>query len=570
MRIVCALFFLLMFQCSFGQTEWYEQMLHKPYKDIANDIEVVSVQLHQIPDTTEAFAFINQFKSWAEENNDPQLVLEAEMLHAFYMKNVYPGQKDIDPYIALAEYAKEENTPIIEARAVLGVAAYYWDVAEYQKAFKWMMRDAQILKSIDEDDFPLMARYLNTIGRAYYFFQDYENALTYFEKASILKIDSFNSLSVIEAQNNVGLCYQKAGKYELSDQWFRKILYDTSQYQSPIWKGIASGNLGYNYYLQGDYDKAIPLFRSDIEFALIPRNGITDYGLAAGSTIPLADIYLKTNQLDKSKREIDSARAYIRLSGQTDRLRKLYPVISKWFARNNQIDSSEAYFDLAKAADVKYNEKFNSLKLLRADQEYQAKEKELELAQLKSEGQLKLAKRNLITAITVLLLIGTLLLFWFRNKYLVKKQQIKDLALVNTREALENAKSQLENMVRRVNQNNEMIIQLQKGKLEKKNIEFLEKLKSTSILTQDDWTKYQEIFKKAYPRFLFQLGSVHPDLSPAERRVLCLEKLKLSNNEMALVLGVSANTVMVTKHRIRKKVNLESQKELTEYIKALN
>ncbi|SDW08207.1 helix-turn-helix transcriptional regulator [Aequorivita viscosa] len=88
-------------------------------------------------------------------------------------------------------------------------------------------------------------------------------------------------------------------------------------------------------------------------------------------------------------------------------------------------------------------------------------------------------------------------------------------------------------------------------------------------MTQTDWVEYQNLFEEVYPDFFPSLLASYPDLSQAEIRYLCLEKLQLTNNEMALVLGVSANTVRVTKHRIRKKLNIESQQEMEKLIQSL-
>lgn len=559
------LFFCLVHIGAFAQ---YKQMLHKPYKDKVKGIHNLYAHALEKEDSISTIAYIDEFKDWAEKTNDRQLVLEAELLRAYYYrKYAWDNPEKLQHLVTIAEKGKVENVPNIEERAVQAIAVFYWRKQDYQKAFEWYMRSARLLDSMEPDDFPNMANHLNLIGKSYYYFRDYQSALVYFKKSSILKKTSFNYLAVLYAQNTLGLCQQKLGQYERSNEWFLKIIEDTSQFQSPVWKGIASGNLGYNHYLQGNYEKAIPLFKTDIEQAL---KGKIDYGLAAGSTIPLADIYLKRNQIEKSKQEIDAARSYIQASGQTDRLRKLYPIMSKWFARNNQLDSSAVYLDSSMLSTKRYNEKYNSLKLMRANQEFLAKDRELEVSKLKTESRLKISQRNSIIIIVILLLSGSIIAYWFRNKYHLKNQRVKDLALQNSQENLLHSKDRLRNMVQRVQQNNEIIIQLTKGEPQKKDIDLLEQLKSTSILTQDDWRQYQEMFKKTYPNFIPNLESLHPDLSPAETRCLCLEKLQMTNNEMALVLGVSANTVIVTKHRIRKKLSLETQEELTGLIQELN
>lgn len=560
-----SLFFCLVHFAAFSQ---YKQMLHKPYKDKVEEIHKLYAEAFENEDSISMLSYIDKFKDWAEKTSDRQLVLEAELLRAYYYeKQAWDDPEKIQFLVTIAEKGKVENVPNIEGRAVQAIAAFYWQNQDYQKAFKWYMRSARLLDRMEPEDFPNMAAHLNMIGKSYYYFRDYQNALIYFEKSSILKKTSFNYLAVLYAQNSMGLCQQKLGEYERSNEWFLKIIEDTLQFQSPVWIGIASGNLGYNYYLQGDYEKAIPLFKIDIEQALKVK---VDYGLAAGSTIPLADIYLKRDQIEKSKQEIDAARSYIQASGQTDRLRKLYPIMSKWFAKNNQLDSSAIYFDSSMLSTKRYNEKYNSLKLMRANQEFLAKDRAFEVSKLKTESRLKISQRNSMIIIVSLLLGGSIITFWFRNKYLLKKQQVKDLALQNSHEELLHAKDQLKNMVQRVQQNNETIIQLKKGTPHKIDIDLLEQLKSTSILTQTDWKQYQGIFKKVYPNFIPDLESLHPDLSPAETRCLCLGKLKMSNNEIALALGVSANTVIVINHRIRKKLGLATQQELTSLIQGLN
>lgn len=244
-------------------------MLHKPYKDKVQGIHETYAHALGIEDSIGTLAYIAEFKNWAEENNDRQLVLEADLLRAYYyLEYVWEDPDAINYLIAIAEKGKKEKVPNIEERAVQAVAVYYWVKQEYQKAFEWYMRSAELLDKMDAADFPNMSKHLNLIGESYYHFRDYRSALVYFKKSSILKRTSFNYLAVLNAQNTVGLCYQKLEQFDLAKQWFTKVIDDTSQHHSPVWKGIASGNLGYNYYLQGNYEEAIPLLKTDIEYAL--------------------------------------------------------------------------------------------------------------------------------------------------------------------------------------------------------------------------------------------------------------------------------------------------------------
>ncbi len=543
-------------------------MLHKPYIDKVADIH----QLYEntinngIQDSLSIAIFTKTMKDWALANNDKELVLEAELLKAYSYLFIYSKAKPelVQNLIDVAEKGKNENFLNIEERAAYAVATHYWGIKNYEKAFVWLLRSAKILENIKPNNYPNMAAHLNFIGLCYYYFRDYKEAVTYLKKSSELKKTEFNAIEVTSAQNTLGLCYQNLGDLDRSDQCFLTIIEDTTS--SSIWKQIASGNLGYNYYLKEEFEKAIPLFEADIAEALIQN----DYGLAAGSLIPLADIYLKQHKYKQAKQKIDDARKYVKQSGETDRLRKLYPIMSKWYAANNEPNKSMAYLDSSLVATKAYNEKYNGLQLLRANQKVAAMNQELEIEKLNAESQLKLNQRNFIISLISLLLLVSILGFWFRNKYLLKEQQIKEMALENTKKALTSAKIQLENLRLKVREDNNKITELENMKASEIDEKLLSQLKSKIILTQEDWTQYQNLFKEVYPSFFLLLLTLYPNLSQAELRYLCLIKLQLNNNEMGLLLGVSTNAMRVTKHRVRTKLNLKIQEDLQSFIQALD
>lgn len=561
------IFFLLSALYSFSQ---YKEMLHQPYKNKVNDIDVLyrNTVIKTTNDSLYVYNYTNKMQQWALSNKDKELALEAELLKAYTNWYIH-GYKNPDLVQNLIEVAHKGNKNKIyhvQERAINVIATHFWSVKNYESAFEWLLQSAKVLEKIKPENFPEMANHLNYIGRCYYNFEDYTNALIYYKKSSELEKTEFNSRRVLEAQSTVGLCYQKLDEFNLAEQSFLRVINDTSKYKDTIWQNIAAGNLGYNFYLQENYEKAIPLFKTDIENAL----KINDLNLAVGSLIPLADIHLKQNKLNLAKKEIDSAYHYIKKTNQTDRLLKLYPVISKWYAANNQPDFSAIYLDSTLIAVNIQNKKYNGLKLLRANQKVLAKEKKLEIEKLKNEGQLKLTQRNYILLIAILLLITSIFIFWYRNKYLLKEQEIKALELENTQKYLENAKSNLKNLTKKIREDSNLITELQKNDTSKINSEILSQLKSKNILTQNDWKQFQSLFKEAYPNFIQSFINSYPVLGQAEIRCLCLNKLALTNNEMSLILGVSTNTIRVTKHRIRKKLNLESNKSLEDIIKKIS
>ena len=559
-------FFLFGFTLSYGQ---YQQLLHKPYREKVEDIH----QLYKNTinkgrkDSLYICNYTQQIKDYALINDDQELSLEADLLYAYSRWFLYGQEKPdfLEDLLLMVEKGEKAKVSHIKIRAANVLATHYWQVKNYEKSFEWLLYSSKTLETTTSENFPNMAEHLNFIGRCYYYFQDYENAIVYYKKSSEIIKTNFNAKAVLEAQTTLGLCYQKLSQLSLAKKHFTKVINDTSTYKDPIWQSIASGNLGYNYYLEESYSKAIPLFEKDIQNAL----QIGELGLAAGSAIPLADIYLKNGRLDSAKQKIDEARSYIRKSQQKDRLRKLYPLMSKWYAANFEIDSSSIYLDSTIMAISDYHQKYNTTKLLRANQRVDAIDRELEIEKLHTENRLKISQRNYIILSISLLLLGSLLAYWFRNQSLLRKQEIKILKIEKTERELKLSKNQLQNLKLKIQNRQKTIESLQKEIKTNDNQNIISELKSKIIITNEDWDKYQILFKEAYPNFITSLKNTYENLTPSELRCLCLEKLKLSNKEMALVLGVSSNSVMVTKHRIRKKLNLKSQHELQKLVKEM-
>ncbi|WP_143159148.1 tetratricopeptide repeat protein [Mesonia phycicola] len=558
--------FFLSLKSSFAQ---YKQMLNQPYQYRVEAIDEMyrnTINNSKI-DSSYISMYCNEIKDYAFRNDNIELALEADLLKAYSFWFIYgKTQPDcIENFFSVIQKSKKHKVAHIEIRAQKVIATHYWQYKNYEKAFEWLLYLSKSLAKFSEQDFPNMAEYYNFIARCYYSFKDYNQALYYYCKSSELKKTKFNFSEVIEAQNTIGLCYQKLNQLKLAEQEFLKVINDSSQFKSDIWKGIATGNLGFNYYLQNKYHKAIPLFNKDIHNAL----QIGDFGLAAGSAIPLADIYLKQNKLQQSKQKIDKARFFIKITNQNDRLVNLYPIISKWYAANNEPAISSLYIDSTVNALNNYNGKYSALQLLKANQKVEAIDRELALEKLHTKSRLRIYTRNIIIIVISLLLLFSLLVYWFRGRYLVSQQKIKELKIEKSERELIQAKNQLHQLTSRVQNEQKIIESLQKELQTNSNQKLISKLKSKIIITNEDWSKYQNLFEEVYPNFLRILKNNYEQLTPSEVRCLCLEKLELSNNEMGLILGISANSIMVTKHRIRKKLKISNQKDLKLLIKSI-
>lgn len=101
------------------------------------------------------------------------------------------------------------------------------------------------------------------------------------------------------------------------------------------------------------------------------------------------------------------------------------------------------------------------------------------------------------------------------------------------------------------------------------NVEINEELLNQSILTENDWLRFKDMFDKANPGFIEQLKSIAPDISAAEIRFAALTRLNLGNKHMAAMLGIGTDAVRKTKSRLRVRLQLPAETELENFIKSI-
>lgn len=87
-----------------------------------------------------------------------------------------------------------------------------------------------------------------------------------------------------------------------------------------------------------------------------------------------------------------------------------------------------------------------------------------------------------------------------------------------------------------------------------------------SFRLDKDWEEFKLYFEQIYTGFYAKLKVSYPDLTNQELRHCALIRLNLNNNECASILGISPNSIKVSRTRLRKKLNLESNQSLTDFV----
>ncbi|MEM9723306.1 MAG: hypothetical protein AAGA10_28815, partial [Bacteroidota bacterium] len=81
-----------------------------------------------------------------------------------------------------------------------------------------------------------------------------------------------------------------------------------------------------------------------------------------------------------------------------------------------------------------------------------------------------------------------------------------------------------------------------------------------------NWEEFEARFISVNKEFYQKLNINFPKLSRGDQKLCALIKLNLSSKEMAKLLGISIESVHTSRYRLRKKLGLDRNVSLTEFV----
>ncbi len=205
--------------------------------------------------------------------------------------------------------------------------------------------------------------------------------------------------------------------------------------------------------------------------------------------------------------------------------------------------------------------------------------------------------KNVFFYLSVLLLaLG--LFYWLHKRKINKEQRLLHNKLVKEQEvllkekAIENDKKivelrnqslknevklkskQLANTAMALVKKNESMLEI-KNELEKNKSGFTNSLAykrllrtiDNSIGHEDEWEIFEYNFNQVHEEFFNQLKSKHPKLTHKDLKICAYIKMNLLTKEIAPLMNVSIRGLETHRYRLKRKLNLENDKSLTDYLR---
>ena len=386
----------------------------------------------------------------------------------------------------------------------------------------------------------------NSIGNSYSNLTKYDSALIYYERAySFYKETGKNEL-IAGILNNIGTIYIKSdNNITEGNNYFLEAYNIAKKTDDRKLSALLAINIASNFRKLKNYNKAV-------EYTKISEK-LSD---SLNSTLFKMRVY----------------HSYSKIYSDIGNYRKAYDYYLKYHKLQQDIFNEDKHKQFAEMQT-----------------KYETIEKQQQIDLLKKNEELKAIKiyRQRITIIVSI--VGILLLSFILYQR-VKQSKLKQNLLEKEKKQLEYEtslrKAENEKLAELIaHKEREMVAStmhlLQKNELLQKlksqldkltykeynyELDNLSKAIESNINTEKDWEVFKVHFQEVNPDFFKNLKSSFPKLTQNDLKICAYIKIGLSNKEIAKLLNILPDSVKSTKKRLKKKLNLTAENDLTEFI----
>lgn len=521
----------------------------------------------------------------AEESNgstriDEYIGKAEELLKSDPSKSIYYSN------MAVAEAQKiKDPGGLAKAQATLGEG--YMNQGDFDLGFEAI---TNAMENCPVDD-PLLQAYIYVrLSSAYIKVRDLDQAFAYVDKAADIYKEAGDQSSLAGCYNARGLVYILVPDNEKAEENFKAALAINRRLGS---RKVVAANLN-NLCL---YESDDPEEKINLLYEAIAINDSLGAVWSLGENYNnLGTQYFYARKYDKALAALDSAMQYARQIRAKELISDNYRYASWVYAAQNKY--AKAYENLLNLynteQDLLAKDEMRRIELNIIQKRLQSKEQEMTMQ--KQAFQIKNLQLRSFIAVLVTVAVLLLLLYvtiHFRQQKKIQQleaakmldRQEKELIALKLQQAendarasqqeLDYSRQELTNFAFFVRSRNELLTHIQtmiKDGYKLSGAEMDAHLRSIHAYISQFNAKNTEteiLIDKVNAQFINKLSELHPDLSKNEQRLASLLRIGLSTKEIASVINSNPKTVNMARYRLRKRLNLETDESLTEYMKSI-
>lgn len=461
------------------------------------------------------------------------------------------------------------------------------------QSLNYHLQAEELLKAVGQNS--MRANNLNDLGLLLLLNNQGKEAKQSYQTAVKIYTNNNDQKGLAYTYGNLGHLYEKRSDYDSAFFFQTKAMKVLELIKDLDGIALIHENLGSIYEDKEQYDVAHLHFSKALDRFKV--NGNAPMLIDAYNN--MGDVLRKTGRYQEA---LIYTRKALQLSNETkaySRLSSAYRDLGKTYNFLNKTDSTFYYLELSRQLYINiYNEDSkNQAALLNVLYDINQKD-----AQIADMARQKRAATILYSASAIVAMLLIILSFVFiknqrqriinerdirekESALLSAKQQLMEVELKNKKLQEEQLKKEVENKAREISlhtlqaiEKNQLLEEMKRALSEiirndsrsyKRELRQLLNKINQSFHKEVHWDDFRRIFEEINQDFFYQLQKINPDLSATDLRLVSLIKLNMNTPDIAALLGISADSLRVSRYRLRKKLGLEQGKSLTSFLQAI-
>ena len=485
--------------------------------------------------------------------------------------------------------ALERKDGLAEGFALQKMGQLCYKQGHYAQALDFYQRADHVFTALNNPD--ALAANMADMGILYYYNKQINRSREYYNKALAIYKRNNNLKGIAGILGNIGHLYEKSHRYDSAFYYQRLALSTYNRANNRQGAAKIYENLGSIYEDLARYDSAFLSFKQSLQLYSEDKDETGSIEVINN----LGDVLRKTGKYKESLAESRRAMAIAARTGNIYQLASSSKDIGQAYELLRQPDSAYYYSELSRRyyLEVYSKESVNQTAFLQVL--YDMNRKSDEIARLNNARNVNRII-GIAIAIVCVLLVALAMVIISRQRFKIKDQQaysreqdalheVTQLELENRRLQQDNLKQQLEVKTKELSTHTLNLI---------RNNQLLEHLRSTlqamvkedkrdqkrqmqqiilqineSFNHEQHWKEFTAAFEQVHQSFFEKLKTYSSELTSTDMRLIAMLKINLDSADIAILLGISTDSLRVSRYRLRKKLNIKQGENLTAFIQAL-
>lgn len=527
---------------------------------------------------------LNTLSIYRERKDLSGQALTLELLGQIYLDlGGYP--EALDRLLQALELYRQAGKPA-KAALVLGSIGHLYAAEHHDSsAIHYLRQSLALLEAQPQKSYGDLTLAANDIGLQYKATGHFDEALAYLHKAATYCQQiplPYRTHAESMVLTNLGSLQESRHNYDKALEYNQQALALAQRSNNRVLLGLSHKNRGRIYSLQEDYPRAIASYlQADTIFS-----GFHMADQLAETSMALTDNYFHLGNYPMAVRYGKRALEISTKAHQPALAQKALQDLVHIFEATGDFRQALVFQQQYQAIrdTLLTQEKTDQISKLQVLFDVNRKQESIKLLEMTREKE-KVIRYVLCAGILLLIIIGALI--YRQQRMLIRKdrlihasqQTLMQVQLTNTRMHEEQLRNELQGKNKELTtyalnfiQKNQLLEELkQKIRTLKQEadgkagpeLSRLQYMISHSFNLDKDWDDFRIYFEQVHHRFFQELQARFKDLTAKELRLCALMKLNLSSKEIATILGISVNSVKMARYRMRKKIGVNSETDLT-------